>query len=165
MGFISINKRFTVSGEELAAVVVEVSCTAPAGAFARGSVKGVELAVVIAPADAHAMPVPWDLGYRDSVSHDSISGSGWTCHRIGKIAILNIVKSCSISDDWGYSAIGSLPEGWKPNKQSVCPTSLQQSGNNDVVAGVQTNGEIFCQGKGTSWRNGWLFALVVYVIA
>ena len=107
----------------------------------------------------------WDLGYRDSVSHDSISGSGWTCHRIGKIAILNIVKSCSISDDWGYSAIGSLPEGWKPNKQSVCPTSLQQSGNNDVVAGVQTNGEIFCQGKGTSWRNGWLFALVVYVIA
>lgn len=101
----------------------------------------------------------------DSVSHDSISGSGWTCYRIGKIAILNIVKSCSISDGWGYSAIGSLPEGWKPNKQSVCPTSLQQSSNNDVVAGVQTNGEIFCQGKGTSWRNGWLFALVVYVIA
>ncbi len=101
----------------------------------------------------------------DSVSHDSISGSGWTCHRIGKIAILNIVKSCSISDDWGYSAIGSMPEGWRPNKQSVCPTSLQQSDNNDVVAGVQTNGEIFCQGKGTSWRNGWLFALVVYVIA
>lgn len=58
-----------------------------------------------------------------------------------------------------------MPEGWKPNKQSVCPTSLQQSGNNDVVAGVQTNGEIFCQGKGTSWHNGWLFALVVYVIA
>lgn len=101
----------------------------------------------------------------DSVSQDSISGSGWTCRRIGKIAILNIVKSCSISDGWGYSSIGTLPEGWEPSEQSVCPTSLQQSSSNDVVAGVQTDGEIFCQGKGTSWRNGWLFALVVYVIA
>ena len=92
MGFISINKRFTVSGEELAAVVVEVSCTAPAGAFARGSVKGVELAVVIAPADAHAMPVPWDLGYRELVRSFAARGSSFVGRASGKQeAILDLL--------------------------------------------------------------------------
>lgn len=113
----------------------------------------------------HKLAVGSCISLSNSVSHDSISGSGWTCQRVGKIAILTIAKNCSISDSWGYSVIGSLPDGWKPNKQSLYPTSLQQSGNNDVLAGVQSNGEIFCQGKGTTWRSGWLFALIVYVIA
>lgn len=104
MGFISINKRFTVSGEELAAVVVEVSCTAPAGAFARGSVKGVELAVVIAPADAHAMPVPWDLGYRDSVFPKTLvdgqikSGESRTVHGIADWLIVGVYTSAAAGD-------------------------------------------------------------------
>lgn len=109
--------------------------------------------------------LPSLVSLRDSVSHASISGSGWTCHRIGKIAVMNFVKNCSISDDWGYGSIGTLPDGWRPIKQTVVPTSLQASSRNDVVLGVQPDGEIYIQGKGTSWREGWLFALVVYVIA
>lgn len=101
----------------------------------------------------------------DSVSHDSISGDGWTCRRIGKLAVMNFVKNCSISDDWGYSSIDILPDGWRPIKQVIAPTSLQASSRNDVVFCLQSNGEIFIQGKGTSWRSGWLFALAVYVIA
>lgn len=101
----------------------------------------------------------------DSVSHDSISGDGWTCSRIGKLAVMNFVKSCSISDDWGYGSIDILPDGWRPIKQVIAPTSLQESSRNDVVFGIQSNGVIFIQGKGTSWRSGWLFALAVYVIA
>ena len=78
---------------------------------------------------------------------------------------MNFVKNCSISDDWGYSSIDILPDGWRPIKQVLAPTSLQASSRNDVVFGIQSNGEIFIQGKGTSWRSGWLFALAVYVIA
>lgn len=101
---------------------------------------------------------------RDSVSQASISGSGWTCNRVGNVAILNIVKNCSISGDWGHGSIDTLPDGWRPIKQTVVPTSLQASSRNDVVLGVQPDGEIYIQGKGTSWREGWLFALAVYVI-
>ena len=100
----------------------------------------------------------------DSVSQASISGSGWTCNRVGNVAILNIVKNCSISGDWGHGSIDTLPDGWRPIKQTVVPTSLQASSRNDVVLGVQPDGEIYIQGKGTSWREGWLFALAVYVI-
>ena len=102
---------------------------------------------------------------RDSVSQASISGDGWTCSRVGNVAILSIVKNCSISGDWGYGSIDILPEGWRPINQMVVPTSLQASTRNDVVLGVQPDGEIYIQGKATSWRSGWVFALVVYVIA
>ena len=101
----------------------------------------------------------------DSVSQASISGDGWTCSRVGNVAILSIVKNCSISGDWGYGSIDILPEGWRPINQMVVPTSLQASTRNDVVLGVQPDGEIYIQGKATSWRSGWVFALVVYVIA
>lgn len=113
----------------------------------------------------HKLAVGSCISLSNSVSHDSISGDGWTCSRIGKLAVMNFVKDCSISGDWGCGSIDILPDGWRPIKQVIAPTSLQASSRNDVVFGIQSNGEILIQGKGTSWRSGWLFALAVYVIA
>lgn len=159
MGFISINKRFTVSGEELAAVVVEVSCTAPAGAFARGSVKGVELAVVIAPADAHAMPVPWDLGYRDSVSQLSESKvatlqSGITYEVSGNVVIVNVYN---VTYSGNSRRFGPMPKGLRPRSTRY---GIVNSGSNAGIVFVDTSGNI------DVWAgaNGTYTGQVVYTV-
>lgn len=101
----------------------------------------------------------------DSISHTTISGTGWSAHKIGKLGIVYIGISTSISDGWSDTTIGMLPDGWKPSHEPTAPTALQASGNNDVVIRLFKDGSICITGKGTSWRSGWVFAVVPYIIA
>lgn len=100
-----------------------------------------------------------------SISHTTISGTGWSAHKIGKLGIVYIGISTSISDGWSNTTIGMLPDGWKPSYEPTTPTALQDSRNNDVVARLFKDGSICIVGKGTSWRSGWVFAVVPYIIA
>lgn len=101
----------------------------------------------------------------DSVSHETFRAAGIDSDRCGKVVCVSIAKSLSIPDAWGTYTICTLPEGFRPRRTITAPTSLQESSNNDVTVVFTASGDVYVQGKGTSWSGGWLFCTVSFIAA
>lgn len=102
---------------------------------------------------------------RYSVSHETFRAAGIDTDRCGKVVCISIANSLSIPDAWGTCSICTLPKGFRPRRTITAPTSLQESGNNDVTVVFTASGDVYVQGKGTSWRSGWLFCTVSFIAA
>lgn len=99
------------------------------------------------------------------MSQGTFSASGINADRYGKVVCIGIAGEFSISDSWGSKSICTLPAGFRPKRTITAPTSLQESGNNDVTVMFDKDGSVYIKGKGTAWRSGWLFCTVAFVAA
>ena len=101
----------------------------------------------------------------DSVSQETFRASGIDVDRCGKVVCVSIARSFSISDAWGTASVCTLPNGFRPRRTITAATTLQESGSNDVTVVLTASGDVYVQGKGTSWRSGWLFCTASFIAA
>lgn len=83
-----------------------------------------------------------------------------TAYKFGRVVVVAIAGSYSISDAWGSTALCSLP--WKPLKETSAAPGLQGGGAGAIVQ-ASTDGVVWIVGKNSSWTVGWLFANLVFV--
>lgn len=83
-----------------------------------------------------------------------------TAYKFGRVVVVSIAGSYSISDAWGGTELCTLP--WKPLKETSAAPGLQ-GGGAGVIVQVSPDGVVWLVGKNSSWSAGWLFANLVYV--
>ena len=83
-----------------------------------------------------------------------------TAYKFGRVVVVSIAGSYSISNAWGGTELCTLP--WKPLKETSAAPGLQ-GGGAGVIGQVSPDGTVWLVGKNSSWSAGWLFANLVYV--
>lgn len=96
----------------------------------------------------------------ESVSLEQYKSNGVTACKSGRVVVVSIADSYSISDAWGRTELCTLP--WKPLQETSAAPGLQDGGAG-VIVQVSTDGVVRLVGKNSSWSSGWLFANLVYV--
>ena len=96
----------------------------------------------------------------ESVSLEQYKSNGVTAYKFGRVVVVSIAGSYSISGAWSSTELCTLP--WKPLKETTAAPGLQ-GGGAGVIVQVYPDGVVWLVGKNSSWSAGWLFANLVYV--
>ena len=114
--------------------------------------------------------VEWSARFRglshDSVSHETFRAAGIDADRCGKVVCIAIANSLSIPTTAGRARSRCpMPFGLAGLVRRATGTVNSAANAVTVVVYVADRETVYVQGKGTSWRSGWLFCTVSVIAA